>query len=596
MHGLAGIISPGAPPALAASHRRMLERLCHDRTAVFRCETLFQPGLHVGSLGPAPLPLADVSGWSPCRRIAVLLAGEEFSADAAAGSATALATAFARRGRHALRDLNGWFSGIVVDLRHDTATLFNDRYGLGRVYYHAAADGFYFSSEAKSLLAILPSLRRLDPRGLAEYFAVGCVLQNRSLFPDLSLLPPGSAWTFHRDGRVERERYFDPVEWERQPPLPPDEYSAQLREVFARLAQRYLRGDAPVAMSLTGGLDSRAVIAWTRAAPGTLPCYTFGGPYRDCADVLIARRLAAVCRHPHTTIRVGPEFFPRFADLAADSVYLSDGTMDVSGAVELHVNRQAREIAPVRLTGNYGSEILRSHVAFRPGRLDRTLFTPGFNGLLDEAEATYRTEAACHRLTFIAFKQVPWHHYARFAVEKTQLTPRSPFLDNDLVALAYRAPAALAASPAPLLELIAHGNPRLAAIGTDRALQLRARPLVSPLSRAWREFTARAEYACDYGMPRWLARADRALSRLHFERLFLGRHKFYHFRIWYRDQLREAVRAQALAAGAPTPFCYREGAPRRLAHEHLSGAANRTLELHKLLSLQLVDRLLLRPS
>src|SRR6478736_386731 len=144
--------------------------------------------------------------------------------------------------------------------------------------------------------------------------------------------------------------------------------------------------------------------------------------------------------------------------------------MDVSGAVELYVNRKAREIAPVRLTGNYGSEILRSNVAFRPRKLDRSLFTPEFSALIDAAEETYRAESAGHRLSFIAFKQVPWHHYGRFSIEQSQLTPRSPFLDNEVVRLAYRCPAQLATSAGPLLQLISAGNPQLDAVKTDRSL------------------------------------------------------------------------------------------------------------------------------
>ena len=139
-------------------------------------------------------------------------------------------------------------------------------------------------------------------------------------------------------------------------------------------------------MSLTGGLDSRMLLACAGAPPGSLPCYTFGGPYRDCHDLRIARRLAAVAGQPHTTIPIDEDFFPEFPKLAEQTVYLSDGTMDVSGAVELYANRRARQIAPVRLTGNYGSEILRSNVAFRPGKLDRSVFTPEFGVLLDEAE------------------------------------------------------------------------------------------------------------------------------------------------------------------------------------------------------------------
>ncbi len=594
MHALAGIISPLAPPRLAEPPHRMLEPLCQSPSHLSGYTTFDRLGLFAGWVSDRDTPAANAPGWSDSGQVAVLLAGGD-SGHGPVTTATLgrLATHFETDPSAALRSIHGWFHGLVIDRRDDTVTLFNDRFGLGRVYLHASDRGFFFSSQAKALLAVLPHLRRLDPQGVAEMFAVGCVLRNRSLFTGIELLPPGSAWRFHRDGRIERARYFDAATWENQTPLSAADYHASLHETFARAATRCLGGSAPVAMSLTGGLDSRAVIAWAGSAPGSLPCYTFGGPFRDCADVLIARRLAGICRHPHTTIRIGPEFFRDFGTLATQSVYLSDGAMDVSGAVELHVNRLARAIAPVRLTGNYGSEILRAHIAFRPGRLDRSLFTPEFCARLDAAAATYRTEATGHRLSFIAFKQVPWHHHARFAVEKSQLAPRSPFLDHDLVALAYRAPRELQQSPAPMLELIARGNPSLARIGTDRALRAGPLPLLSHLAHRWQEFTAKAEYAYDYGMPRWLTRADHAFHRLRLERLFLGRHKFYHFRIWYRDALRPFV-AEHGSGSATQPFCYRPGAARQLAHEHLGGHANRTLELHQLLSLQLIERTLLR--
>jgi asparagine synthase (glutamine-hydrolysing) len=305
----------------------------------------------------------------------------------------------------------------------------------------------------------------------------------------------------------------------------------------------------------------------------------------------IARKLSAVARQPHTTISIGSDFLEAFPALAERAVYLSDGNMDVSGAVELYANAQARKIAPVRLTGNYGSEILRSNVAFRPGRLDRGIFTPEFDRLLDQAAQTYYEESAGHRLSFIAFKQVPWHHHSRLSVEQSQITPRSPFLDNELVALAYRAPATVAQDPGPLLELIAAGNPQLEQVPTDRRLSRRS-SWTGRLGRAWQEFTAKAEYAYDYGMPPRLARIDRRVSWLHLERVFLGRHKFYHFRTWYKNQLSGYLRAVA-GDGPSARAVYRSGAPRKLIEAHMRGAENRTLELNKLLSVDLIERLFL---
>jgi asparagine synthase (glutamine-hydrolysing) len=602
MPGITGIIAPPSSPAPPEQIGVMVGRMRHDLLWHHGHTTFDQLGVAAGWV-TRPGSFADGAPfWNEDRTVALFFADEEFASrerteelqrlghSGLADSAALLVHLYEEHGPAFIEQLNGWFSGLLVDLRQEKAILFNDRYGLGRIYLHESPAGLYFASEAKSLLAVLPGLREIDQRGLAEFYSVGCVLQNRSLFRDIRHLPQGSRWTFHRDGRIEKERYFHPETWEGQDPLDLESYSRQLEEVFARVAPRYLRGTEPVAMSLTGGLDSRMLLAWANAAPGTLPCYTFGGPYRDCADVKIARRLAAITGQTHTTIPVGEEFFPAFGELAEQTVYRSDGTMDVSGAVELHVNEKARGIAPVRLTGNYGSEILRSNVAFRPARLDRSIFTPEFSALLDEAEATYREEAAGNRLSLIAFKQVPWHHYGRLSVEQSVLTPRSPFLDNDLVQLAYRVPVEHATSPAPLLRLIAAGNPALDRIASDRALRHRSQPVLGRLAREWQEFTAKAEYAYDYGMPQKLVPIDHQLRALRLERLFLGRHKFYHFRIWYKERLAGYLKEQVSKVDHLT--CYREGAARQMVGHHLSGRRNNTSQLHKLLSATLTARLL----
>jgi asparagine synthase (glutamine-hydrolysing) len=125
-------------------------------------------------------------------------------------------------GAEFVKDLNGRFCGVLFDFRTATAFLFNDRYGLNRIYIHTAPDGLYFSSEAKSLLAVLPELRQIDPKGRAEFFSFGCVLQNRSLFKGVSLLPPASWWTFRRDGTLQKYQYFDPRTPEQQEPLAAD--------------------------------------------------------------------------------------------------------------------------------------------------------------------------------------------------------------------------------------------------------------------------------------------------------------------------------------------------------------------------------------
>ena len=110
---------------------------------------------------------------------------------------------------------------------------------------------------------------------------------------------------------------------------------------------------------------------------------------------------------------------------------------------------------------------------------------------------------------------------------------------------------------------------------------------ITRLAQKWQEFTAKAEYAYDYGMPQRMAQVDRFLGPLQLERLFLGRHKFYHFRIWYKRKLREFLES---AGGADCPPCYREGIGRRMIEDHLAGSKNHTSELHRLLTARLTGQ------
>jgi asparagine synthase (glutamine-hydrolysing) len=173
------------------------------------------------------------------------------------------------------------------------------------------------------------------------------------------------------------------------------------------------------------------------------------------------------------------------------------------------------------------------------------------------------------------------------------LRVRSPFLDNELVALAFRAPVEVATSLEPSLRLIAEGNPELGRIPTDRGLTYPAGSRANRVHRSIQEFLAKAEYAYDYGMPDWLARFDSYLSPLRLERLFLGRQKFCHFRSWYRKPLSGFARQLLLEPAAQKRPYLKPGAMETVLNSHIAGTRNFTLEIHKLISLELIQRVLL---
>ena len=600
MPGIVGLITRVQRQQAVAELRRMLGTLLHESFYVAGIWVEESLGIYVGWVARERsfcdrMPLHNESG-----DVVLVFSGEEYPEPETAQHLKKRGHQFDPTGPNYLvhlyeedlsfpANLNGRFHGLLIDRSRKCCTLFNDRYGMHRIYVHESKDALYFAAEAKALLAVCPELRRVDPKGLGEFFTCGSVLENRTLFKDVHLLPPASAWIF-RDGLLERRNtYFQPGEWEGQEKLDPESYYKELRHVFSQNLPRYLNGHESIAMSLTGGLDTRMVMAWQNFHPGALPCYTFGGPRRDCQDVVVAREVARVCEQPHQVIAVGEELFSQFPRYAERAVYLTDGSVSVGLCPDLYLHEKARQVAPVRLTGLYGSEILRGARGFRPEEFPPGLLAPEFLDSIRQARETYGDTVQGHPVSFAAFRQAPWYHGGILEMEETQLSVRSPFLDNDLVRLALRAPQSALDSNGTSLKLIADGNRALARIPTDRGQGGNRGRLAGAISHGFLEFLFKAEYAYDMGMPEWLARIDQA-SPFRLENVFLGRHKIYHFRSWYRDALAGYVKEMLLdPRSLSRPYIDRQGL-NGIVQDHIRGNRNYTTEIHKLLTLEIVHR------
>jgi len=606
MPGIVGLVTKMPRERAELELRRMLQSVMHESFYVSGTWTDESQGVYLGwterkgSFADG-MPLCSERG-----DVVLVFSGEEFPEPGTARRLRERGHELQENGSsylvHLYEDdpsfpagLNGLFHGVVADRNRGSVILFNDRYGMHRVYYHESKDGLYFAAEAKAILAVRPELRSTNFRSMGEFVACGCVLENRSLFNGIHVLPPGSTWVCKAGSVHLRSTYFQAKEWEDQTPLDPEPYYQELQGVFSRNLPRYFDGQERIGMSLTGGLDTRMIMAWQRPTPGSLPCYTFGGAFRDCRDVLVARQVARECGQSHEVIGVGSDFLLQFPRYAERTVYLSDGCSGVNRSADLYVNERAREIAPVRMTGNYGDEVLRWIRVFKPQPSSPGLFHPDFLSGIQAARDTYAESIQVHPLSFSAFRQAPWHHYGLFALEQTQLSVRTPYLDNEFIRAIFRSPVSATTNNDLRLRLIGEGNSSLGQIRTDLGFGGTAGTFSGALAREFQHFTMKAEYAYDHGMPQWLARIDHLLSPFRLERLFLGRHKFYHFRIWYRDALSKYVREMLLDPRTLSrPYLERKGLE-TMVRGHLKGDRNYTTEIHKVLTLELMHRLFVDP-
>jgi len=73
--------------------------------------------------------------------------------------------------------------------------------------------------------------------------------------------------------------------------------------------------------------------------------------------------------------------------------------------------------------------------------------------------------------------------------------------------------------------------------------------------------------------------------------MWVGRHKIFHFRPWYRDYLGQYVREILLDSRSLARPYLNPGMVKSIVNAHLRGTGNYTIELNRLLTLELTHRL-----
>jgi asparagine synthase (glutamine-hydrolysing) len=528
----------------------------------------------------------------------LLFSGECFSSTSGSVSPQMDAGSFAasviegcrEEGESHLRRLNGLFSGLIIDRVLNSCLLFNDRFGMERLYWHESAGAVLVSSEAKAILRVAQATRSFHREGVAQYLKFGSIAGSHTLFKGITRLPGATAIQVSAGSVTARGRYFDPGEWEGRPAMTAAQYTEALTDTMRSTVPEYLTGQQGIAFSITGGLDTRMILAGMPVDGPTVHCYTFGGLSGETLDQSIGARLAAMCGLTHVSLRVDQRWLETFAKQVDRTVWATDGTAGATTAHEIWLTEQGRALGTVRLTGNFGSEVLRSMSTLKA-------WTPpvGFlaRGFLSDFEACPQAAVSEHPVTRAAFHEIPCHLYGSFAAGRSQVTFRTPYLDNALVELAYSAPAAARHSPAPSMSVVQRLRPELATIPTDRGVRGRSRRAGSHVHRAWESLRFKLDYLDKEGLPGSLRALDPILQGLHHTPL-LGRHKYLPYRKWFQKELVAYVTGEAVAAQSLGEFLNADSVT-RIAEQHASGRKNRLRELNMVLTLSAMQRIIWQP-
>jgi asparagine synthase (glutamine-hydrolysing) len=354
-----------------------------------------------------------------------------------------------------LKQINGIYSAVLYDRAKQQIYLISDRYGLRPFYWAKIGRSLAWASEAKAFLAMPSFQAQIDPAAVEDFLGLRYFIGNRSWFKGVELLPAATilSWNLQAETLQQRRYWW----WDEIAPLPESVNQIEVIEEVGRLfiesVKRQTLTPERVGITLSGGLDSRAILAAMPDPGYPIHSVTYGKP--GCEDVRIASQVAKLKASPHHIVELNST---NWLQSRIQNVWVTDGACSLMHMQYLSALEKIRgeDLFDVVLHGTGGGGFLGGLHLFDPNRTD--YYVDRQLNLINFARSEAHREAVLQRfrdyfasLNFSAYILCIDNRIRSFLLKDSRLSFNSgidcrlPFLDNDFQEFLYAIPAAFKA-------------------------------------------------------------------------------------------------------------------------------------------------------
>ncbi len=173
--------------------------------------------------------------------------------------------AFSKWGIECVHHLNGMFAFAIWDKKEETLWLARDRFGTKPLLVHHGNNCVVFASERRALLQSGLIKPEIDERGLFDYLSFQSSGYPKTMISSIDVMPPGTYMKVNKHGH-ELTTYWNYAHIAVDNQFDRDQLQPVLLDKLHQAVSSRLTSDVPLAVFLSGGLDSSAVVALTSLA------------------------------------------------------------------------------------------------------------------------------------------------------------------------------------------------------------------------------------------------------------------------------------------------------------------------------------------
>jgi len=365
-------------------------------------------------------------------------------------------------------DYRGTFAIAIFDKINKRVSIISDRTSQKPIYYFITNNGFTYST-AISTYCKLPDIPQFNVNWLHEFLFFNYPMGQTTFLKNVLRMPPAAILEYHlKTSKTLLFEYAKPFK-KANNIIKGKKAVEKALSVFNERVPKYFQRDTQIAVSLSGGFDSRTVLSFAPSeTKASLEAYTYG--VAGCLDLLEASKIASMLKIPHTKIILDNRCLDILQELIYETVYLSDGLQGINRSTLPYVYKMLTNNGtkcPIIITGVSGDHLFRDHVRgtgnvpaiissdmmqiFKEGTpfMSKSFFRRAYGAnfgefqqhiydVLQDLTTKYgELNVPESYLSYLIYEVTPNYFAGQAAIADNYSTLRSPYWDADIIQLSY---------------------------------------------------------------------------------------------------------------------------------------------------------------
>ena len=294
------------------------------------------------------------------------------------GDTEVLLETLRREGVRGLNRLNGQFAFGYFDEEKGSLFIARDRLGILPLYYYIGPGFVAFASEIKALLPAVGS-PQIDDEAVEDYLTYRSVPPPRTMFRGVRKLNPGTVLHIAKDGTLREEVYWALPAKVEGTAITGEAALEAVDKKLREAVQLRLVADVPVGAYLSGGLDSSLTVALMKELRQGGEVQTFVAGFSDPRydELPFAAQVSQAIGTVHHEVMVSAK---DFQELWEPLSWHRDGPISEPADIAIFkIAKYARSTVKVLLSGEGSDEIFGGYpkYAYEP-RLASLAAVPSF--------------------------------------------------------------------------------------------------------------------------------------------------------------------------------------------------------------------------